>query len=203
MSLTTGETTNSQPTPISASDTPGSCPVSARARLANEAVSLIRQRRAALEGIGQRDSSSEGRGRTALVTGASSGIGWSMAELLAAKGYDVVVIARRQERVLQLKDMLRRGGRCMCTRCLAIWVNPQAAMSIFDWVVKHEGLKIDVLVNNAGYDLKGLYVDRSWESEERFIRVLSLSVAELCRYFLPGMIGQRWGRIINITSWSR
>ena len=91
----------------------------------------------------------------------------------------------------------------MCTRCLAIWVNPQAAMSIFDWVVKHEGLKIDVLVNNAGYDLKGLYVDRSWESEERFIRVLSLSVAELCRYFLPGMIGQRWGRIINITSWSR
>ncbi len=85
--------------------------------LERRAVAAIKRRRAAQPGIGARDRATEGRGRTALVTGASSGIGRTMAELLAAKGYDVVVVARREQRLKELQADLEAR--------FAVTVHPQ------------------------------------------------------------------------------
>ena len=61
-------------------------------------------------------------------------------------------------------------------------------------------LRVDLLVNNAGYDMLGKFLDHDWEAHEKFVRLMSLGVAELCHRLLPQMVGRRWGRIINVTS---
>lgn len=163
------------------------------------AISMIKRKRASVPGIGDSDASNEGRGRTALVTGASAGIGWSLAELFAAKGYDVVVVARREVRLKELQDQLeRRWG----VRVLPIPYDlgePDAPRHIRDELVARD-LSVDFLVNNAGYTLPGAYTDIPWEDHLRWIRVMALGVAELCHYTLPHMVDQRWGRVINVSS---
>src|SRR5581483_3073977 len=111
------------------------------------AVAAIKRRRAAVPSIGDGDVSTEGRGRTALVTGASAGIGRSMAQLLAAKGYDVVVVARREQRLKQLQVELedRFGARVHPLPCDL--VSPDASATIAAELAAR-GLPVDFLVNN-------------------------------------------------------
>jgi hypothetical protein len=122
-----------------------------------------------------------------------------MAELLAAKGYDVVAVARREARLKQLQDELERRWKVHVHPLPCDLGNPGAAVHIRD-ELEHRGLAVDFLVNNAGYTLAGPYIENSWEDELRFVRVIGLSVVELCRYLLPHMVEQRWGRIVNVTS---
>jgi short-subunit dehydrogenase len=62
------------------------------------------------------------------------------------------------------------------------------------------GLRIDVLVNNAGYAQPGSYLDNTWEDQHRYLQVLAVSSAELTRRLLPGMVERGWGRVINVSS---
>jgi short-subunit dehydrogenase len=167
--------------------------------LERRAVAAIKRRRASLPGIGQQDRSSEGRGRTALVTGASSGIGRTMAELLAAKGYDIIVVARRAQRLKELQaDLEARFG--VTVHPLPCDLNTTSAASDIDTELRTRNLRVDFLVNNAGYDMLGRFLDHSWEEHEKFVRLMAVGVAELTHRLLPHMIEQRWGRIINVTS---
>ena len=149
--------------------------------------------------VGTQDSSDEGRGRTALVTGASSGIGRSLSELLAAKGYDLVVVARRLERLDELKKQVEDRWHVNCHSLSADLAEPGAARFIADSVAS-EGITVDFLANNAAYGLVGNYETKSWEELERYVRVLGLTPLELTRYLLPPMLEQRWGRILNVSS---
>jgi short-subunit dehydrogenase len=167
--------------------------------LAERAAVVLEQLRERRPGIGDGDASKDGCGRTALVTGASSGIGWSMSELLAAKGFDVVPVARREQRLKQLGEKLEERWGVQVHPIPCDLGDPEAATYIRDELVRR-GLAVDFLVNNAGYVLHGPYLENSWADEMRFVRVLALSGAELSRYLLPHMVEQRWGRIINVTS---
>jgi len=141
----------------------------------------------------------EGSGKTALVTGASSGIGKAFAELLAQKGYAVVVTARRGDRLETLAAELRQKYGVAAHAIVADLSQPNASEGIAA-ELKSRDLVIDLLVNNAGYGVPGSYVNVAWGDHERFMQVMVTAVLDLTYRLLPGMIERGWGRIINIAS---
>jgi uncharacterized protein len=141
----------------------------------------------------------EGTGKTALVTGASSGIGKAFAELLAAKGYAVVLTARRGDRLDALAAELREKYQVSTQTIVADLAEPNASAQIAAELAAR-GLAIDLLVNNAGYGVPGSYVNVPWSDHERFMQVMVTAVLDLTYRLLPGMLDRGWGRIINIAS---
>lgn len=141
----------------------------------------------------------EGQARTALVTGASSGIGKAFAELLAAEGYAVVLTARRSDRLEALAAELTQRYHVSTHTIVADLAQPDASQHIAAELASR-GLSIDVLVNNAGYGVPGSYMSVSWTDHERFMQVMVTAVLDLTYRLLPGMIERGWGRIINIAS---
>lgn len=141
----------------------------------------------------------EGDGKTALVTGASAGIGQAFAELLAARGYTMVLVARRRDRLETLaRTLIDRHGVSVHI-CVDDLADPTAPARIAEWLGA-QSLPIDVLINNAGYGLPGSYLKSSWAEHQRFIQVMMTAVCELTYRLLPGMVERGWGRIINVAS---
>ncbi len=122
-----------------------------------------------------------------------------MAELLAAKGYDVVAVARREARLCDLQKQLE-GRWGVRVHPLACDLADQGAPAYIRDEMSRRSLDIDFLVNNAGYVVYSPYQAMPWEDGLRYIQVTALSPAELCRHFLPAMVDRRWGRIINVAS---
>jgi uncharacterized protein len=141
----------------------------------------------------------EGSGKTALVTGASSGIGKAFAELLAQKGYAVVLTARRGDRLAALAAELREKYQVATHAIVADLAQPNASAQIASELESRK-LAIDLLVNNAGYGVPGSYVSVPWLDHERFMQVMVTAVLDLTYRLLPGMIDRGWGRIISIAS---
>ena len=136
---------------------------------------------------------------TALVTGASAGIGAAIARVFAANGFDLVLTARRIDRLEALAAELEAAHGCTAHVIVADLSDPSAPARIFDETAR-AGLTIDALVNNAGYGLPGGFLSSSWEEHASFLQVMVTSVAELCRRFAPGMVERRRGFIINVAS---
>ena len=142
--------------------------------------------------------SQEGRGKTALVTGASAGIGKAFAALLAERGYDLALTARRADRLAAVAAELSRHGTQV--HVLPADLADPAAPAALCEALGRRGLAIDVLVNNAGYGVPGRYVRSSWQQQADFLQVLVVAVAELTHRLLPPMIERRWGRVVQIAS---
>ena len=137
--------------------------------------------------------------RTALVTGASAGIGLALAEVFAREGFDLVLTARRADRLhTAAADLSGRFGGTVRV-IVADLADPAAPARIVD-ELSQAGIQVDALVNNAGYGLTGRFADTTWEDQATFLRVMVTAVAELTHRFLPGMIARRYGRIINVAS---
>jgi uncharacterized protein len=137
--------------------------------------------------------------RRALVTGASSGIGLTFAHVLAAEGYDLILTARRADRMEQLAaDLHGRHGADVAV----IPADLAAADAVQKLVttVAERALHVDFLVNNAGFGVPGAYASTTWQQQHDFLQVLVIAVAELSHRLLPAMIERRWGRIINVAS---
>lgn len=137
--------------------------------------------------------------RTVLITGASSGIGEAFADIFAARGFALVITARREDRLRALAERLtRQHGRPVHVIVSDLSVRGAVA-SLCDEIAAH-GIAIDGLVNNAGYGVPGSYVKSSWEMHEAFLQVMVVAVAELTHRLVPGMIERGYGRIINVAS---
>ena len=137
--------------------------------------------------------------RTVLITGASAGIGKAFAEVFAQNGFDLVLTARRADRLESLaKDLAARHGRHVHI-IAADLADPAAPAKIFDEVTR-AGITVDVLVNDAGYGLPGTFLSSTWEQHRDFLQVMVTAVADLSHRFLPGMVERRYGRIINVAS---
>jgi short-subunit dehydrogenase len=137
--------------------------------------------------------------RLALVTGASAGIGAALARSLAARGYDLALTARRQERLDALADELRLrfgAGSLVIPEDLADPAAPARLLA----AVEAAGRDIDVLVNNAGYGLPGIFVETGWQEQADFLQVMLHAPTELTHRLLPGMTERRFGRILNVAS---
>jgi short-subunit dehydrogenase len=137
--------------------------------------------------------------RTVLVTGASAGIGKAIAEVFASEGFDLVLTARRQDRLEALAADLRdRFGRRVITLADDL-ADPAAPARIVETVAR-AGITIDALVNNAGYGVPGRFTATTWEEQRDMVQVMVMALAELTHRLLPGMVERRYGRIINVAS---
>ncbi|HEX6613561.1 MAG TPA: SDR family oxidoreductase [Rhodanobacteraceae bacterium] len=135
----------------------------------------------------------------ALVTGASSGIGAAFARELAGRGCDLVLTARREDRLQALARELGMKYDVDAQVLVADLAQPDACAKIAD-ALAQRGLRIDILINNAGYGVPGSFVASDWRTHEDFMRVLMLAPTELCHRLLPAMRERGQGRIVNVAS---
>ena len=136
---------------------------------------------------------------TALITGASSGIGRDLAHQFAADGYDLVVVARR---AVALDELVRDVTRAYGVKARAISADlaqPAVAREIYDELWR-AGTAIDVVVNNAGFGLKGTVAELSLDRQLEMIQVNVTALTELTRLFLPGMLERNQGGVLNVGS---
>jgi short-subunit dehydrogenase len=137
--------------------------------------------------------------RRALVTGASSGIGEAFARVLAERGHDLILTARRQDRLESLATELR-GAFSVDVVVFADDLADPLAPERLASAIAQRMLPVDILINNAGFGVPGSYATTTWAQQRDFLQVLVVAVAELTHRLLPGMVARRWGRIINVAS---
>lgn len=137
--------------------------------------------------------------RTALVTGASSGIGTAFAHLLADEGYDLVLTARREDRLASLCVDLEKANGIRAQYVVADLADPDGPQAVFDFT---QGQKIDVdlLVNNAGFGTFKPFRDIDDGRNNAMIQVLISSLTELTRLYLRPMLDRDSGGILNVAS---
>lgn len=138
-------------------------------------------------------------GGWALVTGASAGIGAEFCRQLAALGYNLVLVARRESRLKELASDLRRD---FGVESIAFAMDLSAPGAGGALTAKLDAANVDIefLVNNAGYGLPGHFVDASWQDHEGFIGLMVTAVCELTWYLLPSMQKRGKGYIVNVAS---
>lgn len=141
----------------------------------------------------------EGRqGKAALITGASSGIGAAFARRLAADGYDLVLVARREERLAVLADELgARHG--VVVQSLAADLSDPAGVGRVERRVQSLD-ELDLLINNAGFGARGYFAEADLCEQLKMIQLHVLASVRLARAVLPGMIERDRGGIINVAS---
>lgn len=135
----------------------------------------------------------------ALITGASSGIGLAFADLLAEHGHDLILVARRVDRLRLLADRLTRERRVTCHVCEADLSVADAPARIHAFT-EERSLEVDVLINNAGYGLPGSFLDSPWPIHRAWLEVMAVQWLHLTHLYLPAMLRRRAGRIINVAS---
>lgn len=136
---------------------------------------------------------------TALITGASAGIGAEFAAQLAEEGYDLVLVARRADRLDTLGASLTDRFGVNVLVVPADLSLPGAPLAIQQQLTE-AGIEIDYLVNNAGASGPDLMRDRDWDEHEAFFRLMMISVAQMCHLFIPDMQRRGFGRVINVAS---
>ncbi|HTR04465.1 MAG TPA: SDR family oxidoreductase [Thermoanaerobaculia bacterium] len=136
---------------------------------------------------------------TALVTGASSGLGLELATLLARGRHDVVLVARRKDRLENVARGLAEEFGVRATALPADLARREAPGEIVR-ELETRGLVIDVLVNDAGFGAHGPFAETPLENALEMIQVNVAALVELTRRLLPGMLERRRGRILNLAS---
>lgn len=133
----------------------------------------------------------------ALVTGASSGIGEAIAREYARRGVPLVLTARRTDRLEKLANELRPQ---VPVETVAVDLSDPAAPAALVDEIHRRGLKVRILVNNAGYGVAGRYLKNDWPTHAAFLQVMIGAVSELTWRLLPDIRESGNGRIINVSS---
>jgi short-subunit dehydrogenase len=138
---------------------------------------------------------------TALITGASAGIGVEFARVFAENGYDLILVARSEHKLRNLaKELLSLHG-IKCTVIASDLGQPTAAQMLFDEVVR-QGLQVDVLVNNAGLLHEGPFSDTAISAHMQLLQVNIIACTVLAHLFLKPMLDRGAGRVLNVASTS-
>jgi len=136
---------------------------------------------------------------TTLITGASSGIGEVFARKLAARGRNVLLVARSEEKLVTLCNELGRSNRIRAQYVALDLSTPESAGQLFDEAGKR-GLTVEMLINNAGFGSMGEFSNLDLARELNMIDLNIKSLVELTHRFLQPMIERRQGAIINVAS---
>src|SRR5579884_1165082 len=139
------------------------------------------------------------RGQWALITGASAGIGKAFAEVLASGGTNLVLIARRRERLESLAQSLSSAHGIRAEVCSADLASPAGREQVFAFTAERS-IEIDLLINNAGFGAYGEFADMALERLLQMVQVNCSAVIHLTRLFLPKMIARRKGDILIVAS---
>jgi short-subunit dehydrogenase len=139
-----------------------------------------------------------GQGR-ALITGGSVGIGAALADVFAARGHDLVLVARNREK-LEMRGKAIRDQFGVDVVCLREDLSdPRGAGRVYE-AITARGLEVHYLVNNAGVGLYGKFATTDLDAELKMIQLNVTSVVDLTKRFLPAMTARRAGRILNVAS---
>ncbi|TME78192.1 MAG: SDR family oxidoreductase [Chloroflexi bacterium] len=137
--------------------------------------------------------------KTALITGASGGIGYELALLLARDGFDCILVARSRDKLDELAARLESEFRVKTLVVARDLSKPTAVDEIYE-EVSAASMSIDVLVNNAGFPVYGRFVDTDWQAELDMLQVNVVALTALTKLFVRGMVERRNGRILNLAS---
>ena len=137
--------------------------------------------------------------KTALITGASGGLGLSFVNLFANDGYDVVLVARNGKRLEEIKKEIEEKYNVKATVVAKDLCSPNGAQEVYE-ATKNEGIKIDVLVNNAGFGDFGEFYKSDISKQIRMVDLNCIALMHLCHLYLPDMIEQKSGNILNVDS---
>lgn len=137
--------------------------------------------------------------QVALITGASSGIGKEFAQIHAEKGGDMIIVARRADKLETLKQELEEKYKVQVMAIAKDLTAPEAPKEIYDEVSK-AGIQVDYLLNNAGFGGHGKFHERAWEQDLAMIHLNIIALTALTRFFLPDMVNRNQGKILNVSS---
>ena len=136
---------------------------------------------------------------TALITGASAGLGAHFALALAKQGHDVILVARREDRLQQIAEHVRaRHG--VAAHAIRADLGKKSAATKLAQTVAERGLAVDMLVNNAGFGARGAFAELDGAMQARMIDLNCRALVELCHAFVPLMLERRTGAILNVAS---
>lgn len=136
---------------------------------------------------------------TALITGASSGIGLEFAKIHAERGGDLVLVARSEDKLRRLADELSKAHRIQSLVIVADLADPAAPQAVFDQVEK-AGVDVDILINNAGFGGRGKFHEQDWSAHKSMLAVNIDALTHLSHLFVPVMVRRGSGRVLNVSS---
>jgi short-subunit dehydrogenase len=137
--------------------------------------------------------------QTALITGASGGIGLELARLFARDNYHLVLVARSENKLQELAAQLQQAHGIQTTVLIHDLSQPNAPDAIFEALQKQE-VQIDVLVNNAGIGTYGPFAEIDWNRERELLQINIVALTHLTKLFLPDMLARGKGKILNVAS---
>jgi len=137
--------------------------------------------------------------RCALITGASGGIGYELAKLLAQEGYRTVLVARSEQKLVEAARELHQLFHSSVTAIAKDLALPSAPEELFAELLR-QGMAVDVLVNNAGFGTHGLFAETELAVQLEMMQLNMVALTHLTRLVLPGMIERKSGKILNVAS---
>jgi short-subunit dehydrogenase len=137
--------------------------------------------------------------KTALITGASLGIGLEFARVFAKEKNNLVLVARSKDKLEVLAGELRKDFDVTVKVIAADLSDMNAVQNVYD-TCKKEGIEIEYLINNAGFGRFGFFAEDDWEKTGQMIDLNIKALTKFCRMFLPDMIARKSGKILNVAS---
>jgi len=134
-----------------------------------------------------------------LITGASSGIGFELTRIFAQNGHNLILISRNENSLKQIADKLKKNFEIEILIIPIDLSNTNAAKEILTQL-NEKSIRVNYLVNNAGFYVKGSFSDNSWDDEQKLIQLQCLSHIELTKLLLPNMLKKGQGGILNVGS---
>ncbi|MBP3893354.1 MAG: SDR family oxidoreductase [Atopobiaceae bacterium] len=135
----------------------------------------------------------------ALVTGASGGLGAEIARVLAQEGFDLLLVARSENKLQALKEELEVAHGIAAQVYPCNLAREDAALDLYDYVLGR-GLRIDALVNNAGFGDSGAFHEADWQRQRDMVQVNVIALMQLTRLFVPHMVKRGCGMVLNLSS---
>jgi short-subunit dehydrogenase len=146
-----------------------------------------------------RNHSDKSKKKTALITGASSGIGYELTKLFARNGYDLVMVARDALRLERIADELERTFN-IGVLTLSKDLSQQTSANEIYRELETKDIDVDILVNDAGFNVFGPFSETDSQEELQMIQVNMVTLTQLTKIFLPGMLKRNSGKILNLAS---
>lgn len=137
--------------------------------------------------------------KTVLITGASSGIGLEFAKIFAEKGDNVILVARSEDKLINIRKNLTEkynNFTCFYVKDLTL---PNAAKELYE-EIKADGREVDYLINNAGFGDNHKFLHQDFETHEKMVKLNVIALMELCYYFGKNMCSRKSGKILNVAS---
>jgi len=139
------------------------------------------------------------KGKFSLVTGASSGLGVDFAKILAEKGSNLILVARREDLLKKHQEEIKAKFNVQ-VEIIAMDLGTKEAPQHLYKLIKEKNIDVDILINNAGFGIHDDFINIPWEKEESMLNLNIITVVNLTKLFVKDMIAKKYGYVLNIAS---